>query len=302
MNLPTVKQLRYFIALEKYAHFGKAAEACFVSQSAFSVAIRELESTLGTQLFDRTNKKVSITAMGQEIVVQARLVVRDLEALVDMAWVSSEPLSGKLRLGVIPTISPFLLPKILPQLRSHFPRLQLFLQEDTTQRVYEKLMSGELDLILIAFPYELRNVEKMTLFKDPFLLAYKKGSQFIKTQKVTADNLQSESIMLLGDGHCLRDHALSACKIRNRNKISHFSASSLLTLIEMVEADLGVTYLPEMAKDSPMLKNTNIKTQAMPKNSHREIGLIWRKGSARGKEFRMLGEFIRKHRNMKNRK
>jgi len=302
VNLPTVKQLRYLIALEKHVHFGKAAESCFVSQSAFSVAIRELESTLGTQLFDRTNKRVSITAMGQQIVVQARLVVRDLEALMDMAWVSSEPLSGKLRLGVIPTISPFLLPKILPQLRSHFPRLQLFLQEDTTQRVYEKLMSGELDLILIAFPYELRNVEKMTLFKDPFLLAYKKGSQFIKTQKVTADNLQSESIMLLGDGHCLRDHALSACKIRNRNKVSHFSASSLLTLIEMVEADLGVTYLPEMAKDSPMLKNTNIKTQAMPKNSHREIGLIWRKGSARGKEFKMLGEFIRKHRNMKNRK
>ena len=302
MNLPTVKQLRYLIALEKHVHFGKAAESCFVSQSAFSVAIRELESTLGTQLFDRTNKRVSITAMGQEIVVQARLVVRDLEALMDMAWVSSEPLSGKLRLGVIPTISPFLLPKILPQLRSHFPRLQLFLQEDTTQRVYEKLMSGELDLILIAFPYELRNVEKMTLFKDPFLLAYKKGSQFIKTEKITADNLQSESIMLLGDGHCLRDHALSACKIRNRNKVSHFSASSLLTLIEMVEADLGVTYLPEMAKDSPMLKNTNIKTQAMPKNSHREIGLIWRKGSARGKEFKMLGEFIRKHRNMKNRK
>ena len=297
MNLPTIKQLRYLIALEKHAHFGRAAESCFISQSAFSVAIRELESTLGTQLFDRTNKRVFITAMGREIVVQARLVVRDLEALMDMAWISSEPLSGKLRLGVIPTISPFLLPKILPQLRSHFPRLQLFLQEDTTQRVYEKLMSGELDLILIAFPYELRNVEKMTLFTDPFLLAYRKGSQFIKTEKITADNLQSESIMLLGDGHCLRDHALSACKIRNRNKVSHFSASSLLTLIEMVEADLGVTYLPEMAKDSPMLKNTNIKTQAMPKSNHREIGLIWRKGSARGKEFKMLGEFIKKHRN-----
>ena len=151
-------------------HFGKAAEACFVSQSAFSVAIRELESTLGVQLFDRTNKRVTITAMGQEIIVQARLVVRDLEALVDMTGVSNEPFSGKLRLGIIPTISPFLLPKILPQLRSHFPRLQLFLQEDTTQRVYEKLMSSALDLIIIAFPYELRNVEKMTLFKDPFIL------------------------------------------------------------------------------------------------------------------------------------
>jgi LysR family transcriptional regulator, hydrogen peroxide-inducible genes activator len=296
MNLPTIKQLRYFIALQKHMHFGKAAEACFVSQSAFSVAIRELESTLGTQLFDRTNKSVTITAMGQEIVVQARLVIRDLEALMAMAQVGSEPLSGKLRFGVIPTISPFLLPKILPQLRSHFPQLQLFLQEDTTQRVYEKLMSGELDLILIAFPYELRNVEKMILFKDQFLLAYKNDSQFIETQKVTVDQLQPESILLLEDGHCLRDHALSACKIRNLNKVSHFAASSLLTLIEMVEADLGITYLPEMAKDSPMLKNTNIKTQAMPKSSHREIGLIWRKGTARSKEFKILGEFIKKNR------
>ncbi len=296
MNLPTVKQLRYLVELEKNAHFGKAAAACFVSQSAFSVAIRELESTLGAQLFDRTNKRVTITALGQEIVVQARLVIRDLEALMDMARVSSEPLSGKLRLGVIPTISPFLLPKILPKLRSQFPQLQLFLQEDTTQRVYERLMSGELDLILIAFPYELRNVEKMKLFDDQFLLAYKTDSQFIDTQKVTVDHLQSESILLLEDGHCLRDHAISACKIRNLNKVSHFAASSLLTLIEMVEADLGVTYLPEMAKNSPMLKNTNIKTQVMPKNSHREIGLIWRKGSARGKEFKMLGEFIKKNR------
>ena len=297
MNLPTVKQLRYFIALEKHAHFGKAAETCFVSQSAFSVAIRELESTLGVQLVDRTNKRVTITAMGQEIVVQARLVLRDIEALIALAQVSSEPLSGKLKLGVIPTISPFLLPKLLPQLGSHFPDLQLFLQEDTTLRVYEKLMSGELDLILIALPYELRHVEKMTLFKDPFLLVYKKGSQFIESQKVTADHLPSDSILLLEDDHCLRDHALSACKIRNLNKVSQFSASSLLTLIEMVEADLGVTYLPEMAKDSPMLKNTNIRTQTMPKNSHREIGLIWRKGSARKDEFKMLGEFIKKYRN-----
>jgi len=226
--LPTIKQLRYLIALDKHLHFGKAAEACFVSQSAFSVAIRELESTLGVQLVDRTNKRVTITSTGQEIVVQARLVLRDTEALMELARVNNEPLSGKLKLGVIPTISPFLLPKILPKLRSHFPHLQLFLQEDTTLRVYDKLMSGELDLIIIALPFELRHVEKMTLFKDPFLLAYKKGSKFIETQKVTADHMQSESILLLEDGHCLRGHALSACKIRNLNKVSQFSASSYL--------------------------------------------------------------------------
>lgn len=296
MNLPTVKQLNYLIALEKHMHFGKAAEVCFVSQSAFSVAIRELESTLGKQLFDRTNKKVTITAVGQEIVVQARLVIRDLEALVDMVQVSSEPLSGKLILGIIPTISPFLLPKVLPKIRANFPNLQLFLQEDTTLRIYKKLMRGELDLILIAFPYELRNIEKMRLFQDAFLLAYKQGSPFIKTQKITVESLPPESILLLSDGHCLRDHAISACKIRNRDKISHFSASSLLTLIEMVEADLGITYLPEMAKNSPMLKNTHITIQVMSKDSHREIGLVWRRGSARSEEFKMLGEFIQKNR------
>ncbi len=297
MSSPTIKQLRYFLALEKYKHFGKAAEACFVSQSAFSVAIRELESILGTQLFDRTNKNVTITPTGQEIVIQARLVIRDLEALMDMVQTGSEPLSGKLMLGIIPTISPFLLPKILPTLRADFPLLRLFLQEDTTQRVYAKLMHGDLDLALIAFPYELRNVEKMKLFKDRFLLAHRKNSQFIASQKTTVDDLQSESILLLEDGHCLRDHALSACKIRNLNKVSHFTASSLLTLIEMVEADLGVTYLPEMAKHSPLLKNTNIKTRALPKNNHREIGLIWRKGSTRTKEFKILGECIRKYGN-----
>ncbi len=302
MNLPTVKQLKYLIALGQHVHFGKAAEACFVSQSAFSVAIRELESTLGVQLVDRTNKRVTITAMGQDIIIQARLVIRDLESLMDMARVSTEPLSGTLRLGVIPTISPFLLPKILPLLRTQFPHLQLFLQENTTHKVYEKLMSGELDLIIIAFPYELRNVEKMTLFTDQFLLAYKKNSKFIQTQNIAVDGLQAESILLLEEGHCLRDHALSACKIRNLNKVSPFAATSLLTLIEMVEADLGITYLPEMAKNSPMLKNTNIKTQSMPKNSHREIGLVWRTGSARAKEFRMLGEFIQKYRNKKSSK
>lgn len=296
-NLPTIKQLRYLIALDKHLHFGKAAESCFVSQSAFSVAIRELESTLNTQLFDRTNKRVITTSMGQDIVIQARLVLRDLEAMVNIAQINNDPLSDKLRLGIIPTISPFLLPKILPQLRSQFPLLQLYLQEDTTLRIYERLMSGELDLILIAFPFELRNVEKMPLFDDQFLLAYKNNSKFIKTKRIRAEHLQTESILLLEDGHCLRDHALSACKIRNLNKVSHFSASSLLTLIEMVEADLGVTYLPEMAKDSPMLRNTNIKTQAMPKSSYRKIGLAWRKGSARIKEFKMLGDFFKENRN-----
>ena len=152
MNLPTIKQLRYFVALQAHEHFGKAAEASFVSQSAFSTAIKELESVLNVRLVDRTNKNVTITDIGKEIAIQARLVLRDLESLVEVARGNQEPLVGRLKLGVIPTIAPFLLPKVLPVLRSQYPRLQLYLREDTTQRIYAQLMDGTLDLMLIGLP------------------------------------------------------------------------------------------------------------------------------------------------------
>ena len=296
MNLPTVKQLRYFAALDAHGHFGRAAEACFVSQSAFSVAIRELETLLNVQLVDRTNKCVTITPMGREVAAKARLCLRDMEELVELASSNREPLAGKLKLGVIPTIAPFLLPKVLPPLRKAYPKLQLFLVEDTTQRVYQKLMDGELDIILIALPYELRNVEIMSLFKDPFRLACRMGSQWVDPEryssKQTAKQLAPESILLLEDGHCLRDHALAACKIRNLEQVSRFAASSLLTLVEMVDADLGITYLPQMAEGSPLLKSTRVKTYPLEDKSYREIGLVWRRGSAQGEAFRLLGEFI----------
>lgn len=168
MNLPTIKQLRYFVALESHEHFGKAAEACFVSQSAFSTAIRELETTLEVQLVDRTNKNVTVTHIGRQIAVEARRCLRDVENLVELARSNHAPLTGELRVGIIPTIAPFLLPRVLPALRQQFPHLRLYLTEDITQRVYEKLMNGELDLIIIALPYALRNVEIMSLFKDRF--------------------------------------------------------------------------------------------------------------------------------------
>ena len=296
MNLPTTKQLRYFVALEQHKHFSKAAKACFVSQPAFSAAIRELESTLNVQLVDRTNKSVTITSIGKDIAVQARLVLRDLEGLVDIAQGNQEPLSGQLKLGVIPTIAPFLLPKLLPRLRKSYPDLQLYLQEDMTDRVYENLMEGDLDVILIALPYDLRSVETMILFKDPFYLACRKDTSLIDPEHYAIEQVPAESILLLEDGHCLRDHALAACKIRNLNKVSNITASSLLTLIQMVDADLGITFLPEMAEDSAMLKSTQVKTWPMRAGSYREIGLVWRKGSTRADEFKLLGEFIQTHR------
>ena len=296
MNLPTVKQLRYYVALCEEEHFGRAASKSFVSQSAFSTAIQDLEEMLGTQLVDRTKRQVTITAMGREVETQARLCLRDIESLVEIAGEQKEPLSGSLRLGVIPTIAPFLLPPLLPKLRRAFPALKLYLIEGQTERIHERLLDGELDLLLLALPYEMRGVESLTLFEDHFCLAMRKGSSRADPGQYRFNRLQAESIILLEDGHCLRDHALAACKIRDTEKVSRFSASSLLTLIEMVDADLGITFLPEMARGSALLKNTRVRLHDLKERSGRSIGLTWRKGSLRSAEFRQLGEFIVKSR------
>lgn len=294
MNLPTIKQLRYFVALEKHLHFGNAAKACFVSQSAFSVAIKELESQLGAQLVDRTNKSVTITRVGREIANNARHCLRDIEYLVEVAQSNQKPLTGRLNLGVIPTIAPFVLPSLLPDIRQSYPDLKLYLREDTTRALHDFLIEGELDLILIALPFKLSNVEVMPLFNDRFSLACHKDSALIDPLNYSLNKLPKESVLLLEDGHCLRDHALSACKIRNQDTVSRFAASSLLTLVSMVDSDIGITYLTDMARNSSLLKNTDIKTYPLDEKSYREIGLAWRKGSARADEFKMLGETIRK--------
>jgi LysR family hydrogen peroxide-inducible transcriptional activator len=296
MPLPTTKQLRYFLALTETRHFGKAADRCFVSQSAFSNAIQALEATLGAQLVDRTNRNVTITATGQEVATQARLVMRDIESLVETARGGNEPLVGELRLGVIPTIAPFVLPGTLPKLRKHYPKLELLLTEDQTERVYRRLMEGELDVVLLALPWQLQGTEEMPLFEDRFCLACRDDTARVDPENYRFNRLDSDSILLLEDGHCLREHALAACRIRNTQKVRRFGASSLLTLIEMVDADLGITFLPEMAQDSAMLRNTRVKLYAMGEQSYRMIGLVWRKGSQRADEFRLLGEFLRDNR------
>jgi LysR family hydrogen peroxide-inducible transcriptional activator len=297
MIYPTIKQLRYFISLCDEEHFGRAAKLSFVSQSAFSAAIQDFEATLEIQLVDRTNRQVTITAIGQEIATQARLCLRDVESLVEMAGRRRTPLSGPLRMGVIPTIAPFLLPALLPQLRKAYPDLRVYLNEDQTDRVHAKLLDGDLDVLILALPYELRSVETLPLFKDPFCLAAKVGTKAVDPEKYRFNRLQSESILLLEDGHCLREHALSACRIMNTEKVSRFSASSLLTLVEMVDADLGITFLPKIARGSSLLKNTRVRMYPLDDKSFRTIGLVWRKGSGRAEEFRLLGDFIRHHHN-----
>ena len=229
MRLPSTKQLQYFVALADIGHFGRAADASHVSQSAFSNAIKELENTLQTQLVDRTKRQVTITATGQEVATQARLVLRDMEQLTDLAAENRQPLTGDLRLGVIPTIAPFLLPRVLPKLRRSYKKLNLYLIEDQTSRAVERLMDGELDVILLALPWDMRGVETLVLFDDEFCLACRKGTTRVDPEKYRFDRLAADSILLLEDGHCLRDHALAACRIRNTQKIQPFAASSILT-------------------------------------------------------------------------
>jgi LysR family hydrogen peroxide-inducible transcriptional activator len=292
-HLPTTRQLQYFVALAAHQHFGKAARACFVSQSAFSVAIREFEGLLGVRLVDRTNRRVTITALGQDVATQAQLCLRDLEAVVALAGTERSPLAGPLRLGVIPTIAPFLLPGVLPRLRKALPKLRLFLHEGTTLELHRKLQDGDLDLLLLALPFELPNVQMLPLFRDAFRLACRRGTKLVNPDNYSYKRLDREAILLLEDGHCLREHAISACQLKTTEKVSPFAASSLLTLIEMVDADLGITFLPEMAEGSALLTGTRVETHALPERSYREIGLAWRQGSARGSEFRKFGELLR---------
>lgn len=296
MRRPTIRQLGYFLALCETKHFGQAAESCHVSQSAFSNAIQELEAVLEAQLVDRTNRSVTITARGQDVAVQARLVLRDVDSLVELAREDPAPLCGELRLGVIPTIAPFILPKVLPKLRRAYPKLQLLLVEDQTHRIYERLMKGEVDVLLLALPWEMRGVDSYSLWDDRFCLAARQGTRHVDPENYRFSRLDQESILLLEDGHCLRDHALSACKIRNTQKVRRFGASSLLTLIEMVDADLGVTFIPEMARDSALLKNTRVRLYELRDNSYRTIGLVYRKNSRQVDDFRLLGDFIRENR------
>lgn len=294
-KLPSVRQLQYFVTLEEMGHFGRAAEACFISQSAFSNAIQELELTLGVQLVDRTNRRVTINGVGRDVALQARICLQDLQNIARLAHQREGPLSGKLVLGVIPTIGPFLLPPLLKKLRREFPRLQLFLKEQRSDELYAGLQEGNIDLLLMALPYSMKNVETQVLFRDSFLLACRRDTTLVDPARFSIDQLNPESVLLLEDGHCLRDHAVSACHISELDKVNRFSASSLHTLLEMVESDLGITFVPAMARASALLRGTRIATWPVKSAGFREIALVWRKGSNHGDDFRALGAFIRKN-------
>ena len=289
-TLPTLKQLRYLVALSEEKHFGRAAEACFVTQSTLSAGIQELESLLGISIAERTKRSVMLTPIGEKLARRARGLLRETEDLVDMAAAVSGPLSGVLHLGVIPTIGPFLLPRVLPMLWRDYPDLKLYLREDQTARLLEKLAQGRLDLVLMALPYAAEGVTLLNLAEDRFSLACPAGHKLATKQRVSSADLADEPLMLLEEGHCLRDHALSACHLEGRKQVAGFEATSLQTLVQMVASGLGLTLLPQIALDEGLASGLDIAIVPLDDDAvARQIGLVWRKTSVRGEEFTRLG-------------
>ncbi len=286
----STKQLRYLVSLAQFSHFGRAAENCFVSQSAFSIAIKELEDRLGVQVVDRTNRQVTMTPIGLDLVVQAKKVLLELERMQELATAAKDPLSGPIKLGVIPTIAPYVLADFVAECQSRHPNLQLYIREDLTANLHAALLDGQLDLLLLALPMPMRAVEQLVLFKDPFYFAY--HPDYPISEGLNPEEMIDDSVMLLEEGHCLRDHALAACNLHNRNKVSGFSATSLATLVQMVASRLGVTYLPELSIASLKQNYPCISIEPMGEDHYREIGLVWRKGSARLEAFHALGDII----------
>jgi LysR family transcriptional regulator, hydrogen peroxide-inducible genes activator len=293
-RLPTLTQLRHLLAVAEHMHFGHAAQACFITQSSLSASIKELEATLGQILIERTKRSVMMTPLGETTVERARDVLRDVEEIADLVRAASMPLSGSLRLGVIPTIAPFLLPRVLPALRQSYPDLKLYLSEKQSAPLLDDLGAGHLDLLLFAFPYPTEGLETYLFADDPFWVAYPKGHWPDSKERLTGQELETENLLLLGEGHCMRDHALNACGMARQHDASEFQGSSLHTLVQMVDNGLGLTLLPKMAIDAGIARATGV--QLRPMDSHalsRHIGFAWRPSSPRSEEFTLLADFFR---------
>lgn len=289
--LPTIKQLQYLVALHEHGHFGRAAESCFVSQSTLSAGIRELESLLGVTLVERSRRVVRFTPLGNTVVAKAHRLLREAEELSDLVQASGKPLSGELRMSVIPTIAPFLLPRMLPRLRKERPSLKLFLREEPSADALESLHHGRADCVLLALPFATGEVDKETIAHDKLFIAFPKDEPRNPPAEVTPAMIDEGKLLLLEDGHCLKEHALAACNRPELRASATVIGTSLHTLVQMVDNGLGVTILPAMAIDAGILHDTHVVTRPLKAaNASREIALVWRKNSPRADEFRLLAQ------------
>lgn len=303
MGDPTVQQLRYAVAVAAARHFGRAARACFVSQPALSAQIRELESRLGVRLFERTSRGVLITEPGAEVIDRAHRILREIDDLCEAASGLGGELSGSLRLGVIPTIAPYVLPHTVGLIRDRYPDLDLYLREDRTDALVTQLQAGELDLLLLSLPVARPGVEELALYTEPFLLAVPEAHVLARRPSCDMSALANERLVLLEEGHCLRDQALAVCELAGRDGPAEVQGTSLPTVIQMVGSGLGVTLLPAGAVERDVRRGGHVVVRPLqPSPPTRTIGLAYRSSSARAAGYRELADLIRAagHESMKD--
>jgi LysR family transcriptional regulator, hydrogen peroxide-inducible genes activator len=288
----TLRQLKYLEALAEHRHFGKAAEACAVTQPALSMQIRELEKFLGVELVERRPGEIVLTDIGIEVMKRGGRVLSETRDLVDFARHYGRPLTGRLRLGVIPTIAPYLLPCILPALQHRCPELRVELRESQTKVLLDELTRGALDLVMLALPVAEGELEAMPLFDDPFLLAVPAGDPHPESAPVNVDDIDHERLILLEEGHCLRDQALAYCGNGGHGGAMGLGATSLTTVMQMVANGYGVTLVPQVAVDVEVRDERIKLLRLVPPQPGRTIGLVWRQTSPRKVDFIALGQLI----------
>ncbi|MDC8830109.1 hydrogen peroxide-inducible genes activator [Alteromonas gilva] len=292
MKWPNLKHLHYLVTLYQEQHFHRAAQRCNVSQSTLSTAIQNLEEHFGSQLLEREHKTFVFTSLGIDVVERAQVILQEAGELVEHAQNAGNWQRGKLKLGVIPTIAPFLFEAMLGAFNAFLPDIQLELQEDTTANLLQQLTDGSLDLLVLALPMATPGCKQMVLGHDPFhLIAHKELANKLPTPLDIA-NLPKKSIFLLQQEHCMTGHAVSACNLQHTDQISSLAASSLYTLVQLANSKLGYTFLPELAINQKILQNTDLTSFAAEDNAYREIGLVWRSGTTRMRLFRRVGEII----------
>ena len=277
-----LRDLRYLVALADERHFGKAAAKCFVSQPTLSAQIRKLEEYLGVPLVERQPRRVALTETGEKIVRRARIVLQEADAIVEVARTDRDPLSGQIKLALIPTVGPYLLPHVAGRLKRELPRLKLMLYEYQTESLLERLRAGEIDVGVLALPVEMDGLKCVSMYDEPFALAVPSNHPLADRERVKIDDLRGETLLLLEDGHCLRDQALEVCSRIRVNETQDYRATSLETLRQMVAAGHGVTLLPELAAETPVgtARGLRIKPFVKPAPG-RTIGVVWRKSSTR---------------------
>jgi len=291
MNL---RDLRYLVALSEHKHFGRAADASFVSQPTLSTQIKKLEDELGVALVERTPRKVLLTDVGREIVLRAREVLNEVEQIKAIARRTLDPESGTLRLGIFPTLGPYLLPHVVPMIRERFPRLELLLVEEKTEAVLRQLREGRLDAGILALPVHDHQLHSELLFEEPFVLAVPDGNPLASRKSLRMDDLADQSLLLLEDGHCLRDQALEVCQLAGAGEKVGFRATSLETLRQMVAANVGITLLPTLAVKPPIPQVDHVRIIEFRGHApSRRIAMIWRKSSAMGEFLGSLADLLR---------